>query len=284
MLGVLKKHVRASAKLILSSLIETKTVQANGMTITGSFKDYGLLKAIARGGRESFMLKVFQAVLKPGMVVADVGAHIGHLSLIAARSVVKETGGFVYSFEVNPRNQEFLKQNIRQNNLEGSIRVVPFAISNVAGEVVTIYCDDLQSDFTSMYGGQSGSQKAITVNTETLDRFFFESENKLPAVIKIDIEGAEPLALMGMSRLLGLVADRKPILFIESNEEALVKGGSSSAALVAQLQRFELDVFKVDEESEHLVLLGKGQGLSGVNNLVAATKERLGVFPSELFR
>jgi predicted methyltransferase len=56
------------------------------------------------------------ALLRPGDWVADVGAHVGYYTLLAA-AIVGETG-HVFAFEPAPDNLEYLSKNIGLNKLK----------------------------------------------------------------------------------------------------------------------------------------------------------------------
>src|SRR5262249_11715247 len=62
------------------------------------------------GEWEPLATRVLSAVLSPGMVFVDVGAHVGLYSLIAGRIV--GTTGKVLAFEPEPTNFRLLQRNI----------------------------------------------------------------------------------------------------------------------------------------------------------------------------
>ncbi len=53
--------------------------------------------------------------LKPGMIVYDIGAHVGFYTLIISKAV--GPNGMVYAFEPFPDNIIFLKKHISLNKL-----------------------------------------------------------------------------------------------------------------------------------------------------------------------
>src|ERR1017187_7387482 len=52
-------------------------------------------------------------IIRPGMTFLDVGAHVGHYTLLAARLVGPT--GHVYAFEPEPENYAILTKNIALN-------------------------------------------------------------------------------------------------------------------------------------------------------------------------
>ena len=65
---------------------------------------------IMNGVYEEFETQVFRSMVKPGMVVLDVGANIGYYTLIAADLVGEQ--GRVYAFEPHPSNYDLRVRNI----------------------------------------------------------------------------------------------------------------------------------------------------------------------------
>jgi predicted methyltransferase len=63
---------------------------------------------------EPAITRLFQETLQPGMVVIDIGAHVGYYTLLAAK-LVGPTGK-IYAFEPEPGNNEALNKNIELKN------------------------------------------------------------------------------------------------------------------------------------------------------------------------
>lgn len=149
--------------------------------------------------------------VQPGMLVYDVGANIGYVSLLLAHRVGE--GGKVFAFEALPANVERLKTNIQLNRRQEQVSVVAAAVVDSDAPVTF-----LVHDSTSMgkAAGSAGRQEvyreSIQVNGISLDCFVYVQNHPLPHLIKIDIEGGEVLALKGMPRLL---RSCQPLLFVE---------------------------------------------------------------------
>ena len=69
-------------------------------------------------------------ILKPGMVVLDIGANIGYHTLISSK-LVGNTGK-IYSFEPEPHNFKLLLKNIEINEFKNIIPINK-ALSNNIG-------------------------------------------------------------------------------------------------------------------------------------------------------
>jgi len=150
--------------------------------------------------------EIFKKVTKRGMTVFDIGAHIGYYTLLARSLVGSE--GIVYAFEPHPENYERLKENIEINGYTNCYPINK-AVSDKMGKTrLYLHSDSGRSSLLQLEGGN----KWIEVETITLDEFIKE-EGVTPDIIKMDIEGAEFLALKGMKRMIEK-CDRL-ILFVE---------------------------------------------------------------------
>jgi hypothetical protein len=66
--------------------------------------------------------------------------------------------------------------------------------------------------------------------------------HKTPDYIKIDVEGFEAKTLAGMEKLL---TNNKPKLFVEFNDGALKRNGSSSVDLKKQIESYGYTQFEI---------------------------------------
>ena len=85
-------------------------------------KDYWL------GTYETDLQAGIADLVKPGSVAYDLGANIGYITLLLARSVGEN--GRVFAFEALPANQDRLMSNIQLNVLDDRVTVMPVAVSN----------------------------------------------------------------------------------------------------------------------------------------------------------
>ena len=151
-------------------------------------------------------------LVQPGMVVYDVGANIGYMTLLCLRRL--QGTGRVYAFEALPANQERLHTNLALNDMTAQAEVVPVAIVDQARTVRFLVGP---SGEMGKVEGSAGRNKAaygepIPVDGISLDKFVYEDSNPPPQVIKMDIEGGEVLAFPGMQRLL---RDAQPLVLLE---------------------------------------------------------------------
>ncbi len=85
------------ARNLLGSLLQDLSTDFDGLRMFGSIAHRGHLYYARARQIEPFMSTLFKTTVKPGIVVLDVGAHLGYYSLLAARA-----GAKVFSFEPDP--------------------------------------------------------------------------------------------------------------------------------------------------------------------------------------
>jgi len=124
---------------------------------------------IAFGTYEHDTVQIFQKLVKPGMTVIDVGAHIGFYTFLAARLV--GDNGRVYAFEPNPEVYNILVRNIQINGYWEIVRAVPKGVSDEK-RIVSLYVPRERSDEASFYFQESADNTRIEVETVSLDKFF----------------------------------------------------------------------------------------------------------------
>jgi FkbM family methyltransferase len=140
-----------------------------------------------------------RSLIKEGMIILDVGAHVGYYTLLAAERVGPT--GHVYAFEPEPENFKLLVKNVESNGFR-NVTCVNMAVSDSSG-VTTFYVNREGNDLHSLVNHSSDRGGAeIRIRTISLDEFASTVPLKTVDAIKMDIEGMEALALAGMSKLL----------------------------------------------------------------------------------
>jgi FkbM family methyltransferase len=183
----------------------------------------------AAGDFEPYVRQAIQKRLKPGDVFVDVGANVGFYTLCAAKIV--GTTGKVFAFEPAPETMNALRTNISLNEA-GNVEAAQVALSDNAG-MSKLYVDTAHnSGATSMRPSPNASQE-ITITLDTYDNYANRHGIPAPALVKIDVEGAECLVLKGMPKLLA----QRPAMIIEISEFSLTQLGSSKEELFSILGR-----------------------------------------------
>ena len=144
---------------------------------------------------DALQLARFAEAITPGDVVADVGSYRGTYAVIAAARA--GAGGRVFAFEPTASNAALVAANVRLNRFTDRVTVEQVAVSDRTGTANFFAWGDAQSNSLA---DQNTEAATVQVRTVALDDYF---RNKtLPRVLKIDIEGAELLALRGAQSIL----------------------------------------------------------------------------------
>ena len=143
--------------------------------------------------------------IKRGNIVLDIGAHIGYYTTLFSR-LVGNTGR-VYAFEPCSDSFILLKKNIRFGNY-GNVFLIRKAVSNIEG-TASLFLNTQNKADNRMFGN---GQEVESVEAVRLDDYFQDNLDRLD-FIKMDIQGAEIKAVLGMSKLLKKHKEAK--LFLE---------------------------------------------------------------------
>jgi len=240
---------RAKEKMIerrLPTVIELKDFDDRGVRFVA--KNLVEYYRVTEHGFETTYTREMLAALRPDDVLWDIGANVGMVSLHAARTC--ET----YAFEPDPEFSEHLAASAALNDgLE--INLQRIAISDSDGPV-TLFSDGASGNSPSLVR-QRAEKNAITVSARSLDSLAVEGNLPLPSVVKLDIEGAEILALRGGAELLSDGARGPRALLIEVHDEFLPGFDSSAEEVLALLDDygFQQKAYEANRFSErHLML------------------------------
>ena len=168
------------------------------------------------------------ALLPPGGVMFDIGANIGYYTVGAAHCV--GPAGQVHAFEPTPGVHERLVANIGLNGLR-NVAAHACAVTDTAGSA-TMYDLPGNSGGHSL-GRHAASSASYAVRTIRLDDHVREHDIQRLDVVKLDIEGAEVLALRGMAEVLQRF---RPHLLLEINPKCLRRLGFEVGDVVGILQ------------------------------------------------
>jgi FkbM family methyltransferase len=167
--------------------------------------------AYASGGNELPVQEALERHLRPGAVFYDVGANVGFFSVIGARLVGNT--GVVYAFEPVPENATYVRLNARLNRFR-NIKVVEKAVSRCSGAGELWLAG--YSGGSSLTLAPPDARRRLAVKLVSIDDLVYGQGQAVPAVLKIDVEGAEIDVLRGMSRTL---AEIKPAIVYEIDDE-----------------------------------------------------------------
>lgn len=147
---------------------------------------------------------LFRELLRPGMSVVDIGAHVGYLSLLAA-SIVGPSG-HVVAVEPEPQNCALLRRNLEVNRVE-SVEVVEGAAWSHGGNLPLARAEGNSGDHRTGASAPPG-REIVQVQAFALDDVL---DSARPVdLVKLDTQGTEHVALEGMR--LTIARDRPTII------------------------------------------------------------------------
>lgn len=173
------------------------------------------------------------ALMQPGHVVLDLGAHVGTFTLAAAA-----LGCRVVAVEASPYNTTLLNASVTKNGFD-QVQIVSAAASDRPGNL-----DFVQAGPYGLVATPVVKSPTIQVPAVTVDELLAELGCDRVDLIKMDIEGSEVIAIRGMSRLL--TRTDAPSVFYESNGYTLNFFGETPNTLTAALREFGYDSYLVE--------------------------------------
>lgn len=197
------------------------------------------------GGEKDYVTSIIEYLEKDD-IFFDIGASVGLVSILAAKKLSK---GKVYSFEPDPENRLRLIKNYTLNGLT-NYHIQPFAI----GEK-----EDLLSLYTAGSNDKSPSLKQVNgidsfieVEVKSIDDLIDKKSLPVPTVIKIDIEGAELMALRGMfNTLTGY--NRPRLIFIEIHPKFLGAFGANEDQINDLIAQTNYTLVKSNTRDEQIL-------------------------------
>jgi FkbM family methyltransferase len=167
---------------------------------------------------ERYEARMIRKLLERGEVFWDVGANIGYFTLLAAATL--QHTGQVQAFEPGREAYTRLQENIALNPYR-NISTHNLAVTDREGAATLYLPTETADGRASLYAVDGQSDRTQTCRTVSLDALAGSQGLARPDFIKIDVEGAELLALRGAARIL---EESRPLLLVE------LKGGTLAAA------------------------------------------------------
>jgi len=192
--------------------------------------------------RESVPLAAFLRHLRPDDRVWDVGANVGLYTGFAAAALDPDRGRVV-AFEPYDPNADLLERNADLN--PAPVDVHRLALSDDDGHVAFSHPEE--DTIGAGLPAISDDEAASRVETARGDTLVSTGRAPAPTVIKIDVEGAEPLVVDGLDATLRNDPPRVLIVEIHHPTEAVDRRsieeyGDSVGAFQARLGSFGYEV------------------------------------------
>jgi FkbM family methyltransferase len=166
---------------------------------------------------EGDVVRLLERTLRPGATFVDVGANVGFHSVVAARLVGPD--GRVFSIEPDPFSLALLRANLWRHRCSNAT-VFPVAAAAEPGRA------RLAPDAEGRSGSSLVPAGGVEVEAARLDDLL---GGAVVDVLKVDVEGAEPLVLRGAQETIA----RSPrlVVVVEFRREPHLDGGSPEDVL-----------------------------------------------------
>jgi len=270
------KLVRKLIGLLLSVVPrQSVIVEANGCKIEieiggGSGLDCLAPGLIFGGGYEPMTTEVFKSMVKPGMTILDVGAHIGYYTLLASK--IAGDMGWVFAFEPDPINFAGLERNIELNGFS-NITTFKMAVSDYNGKGKLFVSGNFTGE-RSLIDVKGRPKDNIEVGVEKLDSIIWGKID----IIKIDVDGGEVGVLRGAERIINSNPDIK--IITEFWKPGLEAAGFDCATYWFTLRRLGFNhIYLIDEKGQQITRTNLGSALKYVHkqqgvNLLCCKREK----------
>jgi FkbM family methyltransferase len=236
--------------LVLSGLCRFLNIQQRGYRLRFHSANLPTCLWIDPGCRVE-PLAFFNAYLKPGDHVVDVGANVGDTVLTA--SVCVGAHGHVFGVEAHPRTFRHLEENVRLNQADN----VDIKHSAAGEELGVIRFSDSRYDDMNQVG-----RGDLEVPLARLDDLVPGSEPV--ALLKVDVEGYERSVFRGAPRLLS----RTACVYFEVGDKMCQDFGHTAQDLLDDIRAQGFALYIVDDR-RHFAPLSAVQSFTPYQNVVA---------------
>lgn len=162
-------------------------------------KDMGIAPHLIMDGYwESWITKLLAQIVQPGFTCLDIGANFGYFSILM--SELSGSAGKTFAMEPNPRIAELLRATRFVNG--SKFEVIEVALSNKKGEAILTINDRELGGGTIKQNEIKKGRSQVAVQTISVDEMVKENNIGRVDIIKMDVEGVEPLVFNGMQQTI----------------------------------------------------------------------------------
>lgn len=186
---------------IASHIVNCIDTRVDKFIVCGPRSDTSVMPQIRQGFYEPHVQRLFCSLIKPGMIVCDIGANFGQHTIVLSK-LVGPTGK-VFAIEASPINTEYIRHTVDANKCN-NIEIIQCGVwsheteltfSHVENAEATSFCSN-KDDIKTIE--PNPACKYQTIKVSTLDDLIVSDID----FIKIDIEGAELFAMKGAKNFL----------------------------------------------------------------------------------
>jgi FkbM family methyltransferase len=194
-------------------------------------------------------LVFLEKLLSPGMVFVDAGANFGIYTAMASK-VVSESG-LVISFEPSARAFPVLRENIAINAFK-NVLAFPTALTDRTGRAVLYHHSAVGSDALAKDSTFDTDAYGQEIETDSLDDVLQRTSVGRVDVIKMDVQGAEELAMRGANEI---IRSMRPVIMFEFHPEGAMSLGLQPEGAWNFLKGHGYHFFNVEQEGTSIRLL-----------------------------
>jgi FkbM family methyltransferase len=236
----------ALSQVLSRTAIESISVEGVQGNYAGAATDVSVIQRYAIEGRWSLdLIERALAHFKAhgAGTFFDVGANIGLTTVPIAKG-----GAKVVSFEPVPGNFAFLSRNVAHNGVSGRVSLNNVALMEAPGELVFELNPSNHGDHRARRGSKLALAsedvwETVTVQGRMLNDYADAIEG--PLVLKIDVQGAEPLVIAGGRA----VCDRAELVFLEFTPYSMCRMETDPQVVIDYIASFKnILIFEREEE------------------------------------
>ena len=205
------------------------TTRVQGFRLSLALDDNVQRELYYLGAYERPFVRYLVDEVRPGDVVLDVGAHVGIFTLALARRLDELGAGRVISVEAASGTADRLRAHVAVNGLDDHVTVLQAALT-AEDTMVELRGDPMFGTGDVAVTSAHGTGEVVeTVPGRALDGWAAEHDLERLDVVKMDIEGAEHAALLGMRGTLESLRPR--LVTVECKGYVLDRAGTTEAAI-----------------------------------------------------
>lgn len=201
---------------IATSFVSKPIRLPDGLKMLLDVSEWIQLEILVHGATEPITLALIRKLVAEGDSVIDVGAHVGHHALVAARAAGAR--GRVYAIDPQPYNADRIARNAALNGLTNLIAMCAAAGQESGFIKFPIQSDRDRARLSLLERSSSNLSPMVEVPVRRLDEIMTANNLTAPKLVKIDVEGYELEVLMGLGNRL--TACRNIILEILERSDA----------------------------------------------------------------
>jgi FkbM family methyltransferase len=230
----------------------------DGMRLWVDLGDIGVSRRCMTGNYELEETHFVRNFLRPGQTFVDAGANIGWFSMVAAMAVGPE--GKVFAFEPRHSTFHYLMKSIADNGFDDRARAYNCALGAEPGTLQIAWATGTTNPGGTWLVANESVKEVLPATTHTHQDIEVRRLDDIAEIghvdlIKIDVEGAEPLALRGAEQLL---RRSRPVVLSEINQELLkIVGGSSGSSLIRWMEALNYRCHSLGDNGLGTLLAGE---------------------------